>query len=93
MSVDITDLVGHVQTLQQIKNKQAELKELREQLEQTIKDRLGDHEAGTVDGVTVVTWKRIKRTALNQGLLKRLHGAVFAECQEVSEVRRFEVTA
>lgn len=89
--VDLTDLTGHIQTLQDIKAKQAELTELREQLEQTIKDRLGDAEIGTVDGITVVTWKHTKRTALSQRLLKKLHPKVAAECMETNEIRRFDV--
>lgn len=40
--VTLDDIAGHVETLRQVRAKQDELAELRAQLEQTIKDRLGD---------------------------------------------------
>lgn len=92
-TVDLTDLAGHVQTLQQIKAKQAELAELRAQLEQTVKDRMGEATHGTIDGITVVTWRRVKRTALDQRALKREQPEIHASYQSTTEVRRFEVTS
>lgn len=89
--VKLDRIAGQIQTLQQIREKQRELKEITEQLEQAIKDRLGEAEAGTVGGLTVVRWKHIKRRALSQKLLRELHPAVAEECMELQEVRRFEV--
>lgn len=54
-----------------------------------IEKALGENETGTVRGVPVVSWKHVKSTRLDQGLLKKLHPEVHAECMVVSESRRF----
>jgi hypothetical protein len=53
---------------------------------------LADAEAGTVDGVTVVTWKTVSSTRLDQTLVKALVPAELrAQCMMTSTSRRFEL--
>jgi hypothetical protein len=65
--------------------KEAEWKRAKEELAAAILAVLGDAELGTIAGRPVVSYKRIKKTALSQKLLQRLHPDVFAECVETTE--------
>lgn len=90
--VKLDDIAGQLAALTLIKAKQAELKEAREEIEQAIKDRLGEAEQGAVAGVVVATYKHIKRTALDQAALKAEQPNVHAEYMVTTEHRRLEVT-
>lgn len=90
--VNLDDLAGHIETIRQIKAKQDELAAVRAELEQAVKDRLGNAESGTISGQPVVCWKHGKRTALSQKILKDLHPLVYAECCETTVTRRFELS-
>lgn len=89
--VNLDPVAGHIATIRVVKAQQEELAAIRAELEQTIKDHLGDAETGTLDGTPAIRWRHGKRTALSQKLLKELYPAVFAECHEVTPTRRFEI--
>jgi predicted phage-related endonuclease len=91
MSKDLEPLRAQVAILRFVKAKKAELALLESNARAAIEELLGDDEEGTLDGAAAVRWKTLKRTSLNQKLLKELHPEVAAECQDTTEVRRFEL--
>ena len=57
MARDISDLTGTLDQVRQLNEAINALEERRDALKQTIIDALGDEETGTVDGVSVVTYR------------------------------------
>ena len=49
----------------------------------------GDNDEGALDGHVVVTWRYIKRNALDQQFLKDTYPELYESCKRVTEVRRF----
>lgn len=80
-----------VEVLVHVKAEKAKLAELEKTAKAEIQNAMGDRAIGVLDGHAVVKWSSVKRTALSQTLLKKLHPEVAAECMETTEVRRFEV--
>lgn len=91
MAVDLEELRWAVETLRAVKDRKAELKEAEDKARDAIEQALGDADAGMLDEHVVVTWKHHKRKALDQRVLKAGFPEVYAECQRVTEVRRFVV--
>ena len=91
MPTDLGALRAQIAILRHVKEKEAELKELKENARAAIEEAMGDEELGTLDGDVVVRWKRQKRTALSQKLLKEMYPEAFASCQDTIETRRFEI--
>jgi hypothetical protein len=101
MTANETDLDAvrtFVEILDHVKAKRAEYKDQMkglDALEKTaiaaVQEHLGDNETGNLDGRPAITWKRTKRTALSQSILKRDFPEAAAACMEITEVRRFVV--
>lgn len=89
-AVEIDTLKAQFALLQYVREKKAELSEIESSAKAAIQAALGDAEAGTIDGRIAVTWKNVKRRAVDQQKLKQLHPEVAEECMTVSESRRFE---
>lgn len=90
--VDLAIVRAQVEILQYVKTQQARLKEIEAGARAMIEEALGGNEIGKLDNRTVVTWKHIKSYKLNQSYLKHKFPAIHAECCEISESRRFEVS-
>jgi len=82
---ELDELAGVIANWRAAKTKAAEWKTAADELSAVIVTALGDAEIGTVDGKPIVSYKRFKKTALSQKLLKQLHPDVFAECTETTE--------
>lgn len=67
--------------------------EIADQARARLEQQLGERQTGTVDGLPVIRWARVKSTRLDQTLVKSLHPGVHAECQTTSESRRFTVVS
>ncbi|MGI8310700.1 hypothetical protein [Saccharopolyspora hattusasensis] len=90
-SVAVDALAEYVSLLRQVQSKIENLSRMRSDLQDKIKNALGDAEIGTVAGRPVVSWKRTLRVALSQRLVKALHPEVIPECEEITEVRSFRL--
>lgn len=77
-SVELDDLAPHIELLRTVEDQLARLK-----------NRLGENETGTVNGVPVVTYRSTLRITLSQRLVKELHPEVARQCGEITEVRTF----
>lgn len=91
MAVDLEKLRWAVETLRAVKDRKAELKAAEEMARDAIEQALGDSDEGELDGHPVVTWKYIKRNALDQKFLRETYPELYESCKRVTEVRRFEV--
>ena len=91
MAVDLEQVRWAVETLRWIKDRKAELKEAEEKARDALEQALGDTDEGSLDGHVVVTWKFIKRNALDQKFLRETYPDLYESCKRVTEVRRFEV--
>lgn len=92
-SVNLDALRAQVEILRHVKQREAELKELKAEAREQIEELMAQDGAdeGTLDGKPVISWRSYKRKALNQKLLKALHPDVYAECEDTTEYSRFEV--
>lgn len=91
MAVDLEKLRWAVETLRAVKDRKAELKAAEEVARGAIEQALGDNDEGELDGHTVVTWKYIKRNALDQKFLRETYPELYESCKRVTETRRFEI--
>ena len=90
-TVPIDNLKAQLAILRHCKEKRAELADMEANARAAIETALGEAENGTIDGHIAVTYKTVKRTAIDQKLLKQRHPDIAAECLTVSESRRFEL--
>lgn len=88
-SVPVDDLAAQIDWLRWVEDQLDELKRVRADLHRAIKDRLGDMEVGTVNGIPAVTYRRALRVTLSPRLVRELHPEVVRRCEEISEVRTF----
>jgi predicted phage-related endonuclease len=91
MAVDLEKLRWAVETLQWTKDRKAELKAAEDAARDAIEQALGDSDEGKLDGHVVVTWKYIKRNALDQKFLRETYPELYESCKRVTETRRFEI--
>ena len=89
--VDLESLRWAVETLRWVKQREAEIREAKENARLAIEQALGDNEVGLLDGHVAVTWKTHKRTALDQKVLRASYPEIFETCKSTTESRRFEV--
>jgi predicted phage-related endonuclease len=89
--VDLEKLRWAVETLRTVKDRKAELKAAEELARDAIEQALGDNDEGELDGHPAVTWKYIKRNALDQKFLRETYPELYESCKRVTEVRRFEI--
>lgn len=90
-STDLESLRWAVETLQWVKQRKAEIKDLEDQARLALEAALGDNDAGALDGHDVVTWRSYKRTSLDQQALKQTFPEIYEVCRRTTEVRRFEI--
>lgn len=88
-SIALDELAPHLELLRTVEDQLARLKALRGDLQRKVKNRLGEVEVGTVNGVPVVTYRRTLRVTLSQKLVKELHPEIVRQCEEITEVRTF----
>lgn len=91
MAVDLEKLRWAVETLRLLKERKADIKEAEDKARDAIEQALGDSDEGKLDGHVVVTWKYIKRNALDQKFLRETYPDLYESAKRVTEVRRFEV--
>ena len=91
MAVALEKLRWAVEALQMVKDRKAELKATEEMARDALEQALGDSDEGELDGHVVVTWKFIKRNALDQKFLRDTYPDLYESCKRVTEVRRFEI--
>lgn len=90
-SVALDEFAEYVEMLRQVQRNLDHWGKLRVELQNKIKDELGDAEVGTLRGRPVVSWKRTLRVSLSQKLIKTLHPEVIGDCEEITEVRSFRL--
>ena len=77
--------------LDEIKAQQTKLDARRKEIEQALRDALGEAEEGTVRGVTVVTYAREERMSFDQSAFKKKHPRIAARFVTFTTIRRFLV--
>lgn len=89
--MNLNDARPHVEVLQYVKAKQAELKELEETHRAAVEELMGEDEVGMLDGKVVITWRHIKQRRFNQSE----HKAAAPNCHELymktADGRQFKV--
>lgn len=90
-SVNLEGVRAHIEVLRYVREREAELAELKANSRAVVEAVMGENETGTLDGDVAVTWKRSKRTALDQKALREAEPDTFAAFKTTTEVRRFEV--
>lgn len=88
-TVDLDQVRDQIDALTFVEAQIKALTETKASLQADIKQALGDNEIGVLDGEPVVTWKRTKRTALDQRALKADHPELVAQYMTATEVRTF----
>ncbi|QFP94843.1 hypothetical protein SEA_MARSHAWN_57 [Mycobacterium phage Marshawn] len=88
---DISAVKGHLDLLRHAKAEKAKWAEVEKAARAAIDEALGVEPEGTVDGEVVVRLKEIKSSKLDQGLLKKLHPDVAAECTTTSVSYRMDL--
>ena len=91
MAADLEKVRWAVETLQWIKDRKAELKATEEAARDALEQALGDSDEGELDGHVVVTWKFMKRNALDQKFLRETYPDLYESCKRITETRRFEI--
>jgi len=89
MAIDLERVRWAVETLREVQNRKAELKEAEQLARDAIEQALGGNDEGEIDGHLVVTWKYIKRNALDQKFLRDTYPELYESAKRVTEVRRF----
>ncbi|WNV86596.1 hypothetical protein [Umezawaea sp. Da 62-37] len=64
---------------------------MRKDVQNYLKDVLGDAEVGTLAGRPAVTWKSTLRIAVSQKLLKQRYPAIARECEDITSVHTFKL--
>lgn len=90
-SVDLSDIRGTVELLQNVKRQQSHLKEVEAAAKAAIVEKLGNADEGLLDGQPVVRRTPIKSNKLDQKLLGQLYPDILAECKTITESTRFDV--
>ena len=91
-AISIDAMKAQLAIIQHCKAKRAELDELEANAKAAIQAALGEHETGLIDGQPAVTWKYVRRNAIDQKALKQRYPEIAAEVMAVSESRRFELS-
>lgn len=91
MAVNLEKVRWAVETLRMLKDRKAELQAAEVVARDALEQALGDSDEGELDGHVVVTWKFIKRNALDQKFLRETYPDLYESCKRVTEIRRFEV--
>jgi len=87
--VSIDSIAPLVANLRQIRQAIKDRSEQRDYLENEIKAAMGEHEAATVDGAVVATWKRTQSTRIDLDLLRDIYPEQADDCTVTHESRRF----
>lgn len=88
-SIALDDLSHDIELLRIVEDELARLNSLKSTLRGMLKNRLGDVETGTVNGLPVLTWKLTYRVALIPKLVKQLHPEIVHDCEDILPVRTF----
>ncbi len=88
---DISGIKGHVELLRHARTEKAKWAEVEKAAKAAIDEALAGDDEGKVDGQVVVRRKEIKSNKLDQGLLKRMHPDVAAECTTTSVSYRMDL--
>jgi hypothetical protein len=88
-AVEIDDLVEPLRLLRQAVRQLERWGSVRQELQDMIKNRLGDSEVGTVAGRPAVTWRGTWRSTMSQRLLKERHPDAAVDVTEEKWVRTF----
>jgi hypothetical protein len=87
--IDLNHLAHWREVYLSAKAAEAEAKALAQQAKDELLGALGDTETvGMIDDKVAVSREDVKRTALSQSLLKRLHPDVAAECMETTTITK-----
>lgn len=90
-AVELTGLASVIDALAEAKERAKLYEQLCDDLEATVKARLGDAEIGTLGGQPVVSYKSAPRQALSQRKLKEEYPAVALACLSNGMVRTFRM--
>lgn len=88
-TADLAEVRDSIDALRYIDTQIDALKDTKAQLQADIKQALGDNEIGVLDGTPIVTFKRTKRTALDQRALKAEQPELVQQYMTSTEVRTF----
>lgn len=88
---DLSDVRGHVETLQWIEARKAELDELGKNARAAIEEKMGGHDTGVLDDEIVIIWSHYKENRLDSKALREAHPEIAAEFTNANARRRFTV--
>lgn len=88
-AVEIDDLAEPLRLLRQANRQMERWGSVRRELQDMIKNRLGNSEVGTMAGRPVVTWRGTWRSSVSQRLLKERHPGAVVDVTEQKWVRTF----
>jgi predicted phage-related endonuclease len=89
--VNLESVRHHVEILQWVNKRMAELKTLVEDSRPAVEEALGSHEVGILDGLPVVTFKHLTSNRLDQKQVKEHYPEIAEKCMTTTNSRRFEV--
>jgi len=89
--VNLNKLRAHVEILQMVKRKKADLKKLEDNSKAEIQKAMGSEEIGELDGKVVIRWSRFKKRQLNQSKLREDNPELAEEYTDLVEQRQFNV--
>lgn len=88
---NLDHLRGDIEILRYVKQKESELKELKEKSRAAIEAELGDAEWGNLDGEPAIHWSSFKRTILDQKAIKEHEPEIVALYMKTNIVRKMEI--
>lgn len=89
--VNLEPVRAHVEILQLVKRKEAELKELKENSRAFVEEAMGGGDEGELDGEVVITWKRYKKRQFQQAKFAEAKPELAEEYTELVEGSSFTV--
>lgn len=89
--VNLEPVRAHVEILQMIARKEADLKELKENSRAAVEEAMGSEEEGELDDKLVITWKRYKKRQFQQKKLAEAKPELVEEYTELVEASTFTV--
>lgn len=92
-SVALDDMAHDVELLRIVEDQIGRLTSLKNTLRGALKARLGESQLGTINGVPVIRWSSEYRVSVVIGVLRQRYPEVARECEDISQVRKFEVLA
>lgn len=89
--MNLNQLRGHVEILQFVKARRAEIDLMEEHARAAVEEAMGEDEIGEVDGKIVITWRHTKSRRFNQSQHKAQEPGCHEIYMQASDGRQFKV--